>query len=327
MEVIAEAAAALKPATVRVGRTEASIAINRRETNAKGETIIGHDPDGLIDRSIGLVQLVDAEGPGGAVIATLVNYACHPTCLGPKFKFATAAWPGEMRKVVEPATGAPVLYLQGATGDLNPEHEWGKGELEAMVRLGGRVGDAAVTALASLEAVDAVPLDVRYDTVWLDVVPELAADGVTPLTYKQALSRLTKVPGIFADWLLDRFYPVPPMVRRSEEGVWQVPLAVQTLRLGDVAISAQGAEVFGGIGLAVKAASPAKLTLFAGYANGMIGYLPTAEEHARGGYEVDLAPYLYRLPGRLHPGSAERATSVSVGQLAALYGGGREPVG
>ena len=321
VEAIEAAAETLRPIRLQVGRGEASIAVNRRETNAKGDTIIGYDPDGLVDRSLGVVQLVevDGSGPAGAVMATLVNYTCHPTCLGPKFKFATAAWPGEMRGVVESHTGAPCLFLQGATGDLNPEHEWGKDELGAMVRLGKRVGEAVVATLATMEPVEAVPLGVRRDLVWLDIEPELARDGVTPMTYKQALTRHTKVPGMFADWLLDRFYPVDPEVRRTEDGTWQVALAVQTLRIGDVAISTQGAEVFQGIGLAVKASSPARLTLFAGYTGGMIGYLPTAEEHARGGYEVDLAPYLYKLPGRLHPQSAERATAVSMGQLEALY--------
>jgi hypothetical protein len=46
--------------------------------------------------------------------------------------------------------------------------------------------------------------------------------------------------------------------------------------------------------------------MFASLSSGCIGYLPTAAEHALGGYEVDLAPYFYRLPGKLNADSAER---------------------
>ena len=69
----------------------------------------------------------------------------------------------------------------------------------------------------------------------------------------------------------------------------------------------------------MKAASPAEMTLFGGYSNGMIGYLPTAEEHARGGYEVDVSPYFYRMTGRLDPTAGERASTQSRELLARLF--------
>ena len=69
----------------------------------------------------------------------------------------------------------------------------------------------------------------------------------------------------------------------------------------------------------MKAESPARLTLFAGYANGMIGYLPTAEEHARGGYEVDVSPYFYRLSGRLDPDAGAQAAEQSRELIGRLF--------
>ena len=39
-----------------------------------------------------------------------------------------------------------------------------------------------------------------------------------------------------------------------------------------------------------------ELAFFGGYTNGYIGYLPTKEEFAYGGYEVELSPVVY---GRL----------------------------
>jgi hypothetical protein len=53
--------------------------------------------------------------------------------------------------------------------------------------------------------------------------------------------------------------------------------------------------------IGVNRRSPFSQTLFAGYNNGKVGYIPLPEEYLRGGYEVD-EPYLSaRLPGLLAP--------------------------
>lgn len=64
----------------------------------------------------------------------------------------------------------------------------------------------------------------------------------------------------------------------------QAPL--QAIRVGDVGIAAIPCEVFVEIGLALREASPFKETFTIELANGYNGYLPTAEQHALGGYET-----------------------------------------
>ena len=66
----------------------------------------------------------------------------------------------------------------------------------------------------------------------------------------------------------------------------EVPLIIQTLRLGDLGIAAIPCEVFAEIGLAIKAQSPLKPTFTIELANGYNGYLPTPEQHKLGGYET-----------------------------------------
>lgn len=317
VEALTRAAGDLRPAELYAGAGEIDIAVHRRATDAKGRPVIGAVPDGAVDRFAGALQVRGAEG--GPTLVTVVNATAHPTILGPKFKIATAGWPGEMRRVIEATTGAPALFLQGATGDVNPDHEWGRGELEALARIGRRAGEQICATLDQLAPLPGTPLGVRREPVHLDLVPELHRRTGAPLTYQQALQRQIKVPRAVVDWLMRRCYPWRNRLERRPDGGWRVPLELQVLRLGDAAIVAQGAEVFQGIGQAVKQASPATLTLFAGYANGMIGYLPTREEHARGGYEVDMAPYFYRLPGRLDPDSAERAVAASGALLESLW--------
>lgn len=88
------------------------------------------------------------------------------------------------------------------------------------------------------------------------------------------------------------------------EGAWAIPLALSFLCIGEFALATLGAEVFNQIGQAIKAASPASYTMVASPVNGCIGYLPSEQEAVLGGYEVDLAPFFYRLPGKLLPSTA-----------------------
>lgn len=52
---------------------------------------------------------------------------------------------------------------------------------------------------------------------------------------------------------------------------------------------------------------------------GCIGYLPTAESHAEGGYEVDVAPLAYRYPGRLQAGCENIALETTKEMLERLW--------
>ena len=61
---------------------------------------------------------------------------------------------------------------------------------------------------------------------------------------------------------------------------------VQVIRLGELAFACISAECFTEIGLWLKDASPFEQTLVVSNANGCIGYLPTAEAFAEGGYEI-----------------------------------------
>ena len=96
-------------------------------------------------------------------------------------------------------------------------------------------------------------------------------------------------------------------------------MEVQVLRIGDLALVGYAAETFTEIGQAIKQGSPATHKLFAGYSNGCIGYLPTAEAHAEGGYEVEEAPLAHRVSGTYDPGCAAMVTERSIQMVASLF--------
>jgi hypothetical protein len=112
---------------------------------------------------------------------------------------------------------------------------------------------------------------------------------------------MAKLPGflsIFADLLLNQRYPWKSVIE-EKDGYWSVPMRINTVRIGELALVTYAAETFTEIGMKVKSASPAAHTLFASVSDGSISYLHTAESHAEGGYEIDVAPLAYRYPGRL----------------------------
>lgn len=69
-------------------------------------------------------------GTDGSVLATLVNYACHPTTLAWDNQLISPDYVGALRETVEEATGAPCFFMLGVCGELGPVH--------------GFVGDTAV---------------------------------------------------------------------------------------------------------------------------------------------------------------------------------------
>src|SRR5690606_7005809 len=85
----------------------------------------------------------------GALMATIVNYACHPTTLAWENRHISPDFPGALRELVQQATGAPCLFLQGASGDLGPREGF-SGELELADRNGRQLGYAALSAFESL---------------------------------------------------------------------------------------------------------------------------------------------------------------------------------
>ena len=58
--------------------------------------------------------------PEGGVIATMVNYACHPTASGAANTEVSRDWCGYAVDAIERETGAPAIYINGAVGDVNP---------------------------------------------------------------------------------------------------------------------------------------------------------------------------------------------------------------
>jgi hypothetical protein len=298
---VKEAQTNLQPAKLSWAPGEADIAINRRERKLDGYIEIGVNPMGPVDRSLSLLQ---AQTLDGKPIVSVVNFQCHGTVLGPKNLLCSADWIGAMRRSLELEIGAPVIYLQGATGDLNPNHALGKDDLTDIDAIGNKVAEQVLKVIPLLASVAGEAASFHEEQVWLSLESE-AHGSTPPPTYRAVLSSMAHVPRFLVDFILNYRYPWKTLIA-ARDGFWSVPVVLTHIRVGDMVLYALGAEVFTEIGVEIKQLSPTTPALFASVSSGCIGYLPTASEHALGGYEVDMSPYFYRMPGRLKADSAER---------------------
>ncbi|MBA4062471.1 MAG: hypothetical protein C0501_01955 [Isosphaera sp.] len=142
-----EAAAAARPATLVFGTGRCDLARHRDfPESGSGRIVCGFHPDGPADDAVLVARAVS---DSGVTLGTVVNYACHPTTLAWENTLLSPDYVGATREVVEGATGAPCLFLQGASGDLGPADGF-VGDPAVADRNGRRLGYAALAALEGL---------------------------------------------------------------------------------------------------------------------------------------------------------------------------------
>ncbi|MGD9856286.1 MAG: hypothetical protein AB7U20_15180 [Planctomycetaceae bacterium] len=142
------AAAAAQPATIVYGAGQCPLATNRDYfDSAAGHYVCGFNPGGPADPTV-LVARVHSH-TGDRPLATLVNYACHPTTLAWDNTLISPDYVGAMREVVEQAADAPCFFIQGASGDIGPREGY-VGDTEVADRNGRMLGYAALSALETL---------------------------------------------------------------------------------------------------------------------------------------------------------------------------------
>lgn len=134
-------------ATIVYGIGRCNLAAHRDYFDARGGRFVcGFNPSGPADDTL-LVARIGSDASEN--LATIVNYACHPTTLAWDNTLLSPDWVGAMRAVVEQSTQALCVFLQGASGDLGPREGF-VGDSAIADRNGRQVGYAVLSALESL---------------------------------------------------------------------------------------------------------------------------------------------------------------------------------
>lgn len=255
---ILEAKKNLVPARLGVGWGFSNANINRRAVDVDGKASLGLNPDGPVDRRIGLLRIDKMDG---SPIALIANYPIHGTVLGDKNLQVSGDAPGMVSEYVEGKIGAPVLFINGAAGNLAPIYSVyptpAAGHLSQFRVL---LGDKILEANKKIISIT--------DTV------KLFAGELTVETPRK--------PGL--GWSAD----MSRYTATTKAGINMVKLPIRFLKLNEeVAIWSAPVELFCEISNEIRDRSPFPYTFYFGYTNGWFGYLPNAAAWPHGGYEVE----------------------------------------
>ena len=146
-DLVATARRSCRPASLTFATGRCPLAAHRDlPDTVRGQIVCGYNPAGPADDTV-LVARVSDEANG--TLATIVNYACHPTTLAWENRLISPDFPGAMRELVEQSTGAPCVFLQGASGDLGPVEGF-VGDPAVADRNGRQLGHAVLSVLETL---------------------------------------------------------------------------------------------------------------------------------------------------------------------------------
>ncbi len=259
---IKQARSQLEPARIGIGTGESNANINRRGKNAAGKTVLGEDPDGPVDRQIGLIRL---ERPDGAPIALIANYAIHGTVLGGKNRLISGDAPGIVAEYVEEKIGAPMLFINGAEGNVAPVYsvrpDFASSHIDEFKTL---LGDKI---LATNEAIQRTTSEVTLSPGKTVIeTPRKAGLGWT--------KELANYAAVAEDGTDLVRVPVRSLIINRETVIWAAPL-----------------ELFCEISMKIRSDSPFQNTFYYGLTNGSLLYLTTKKAFSEGGYEPKVSPF------------------------------------
>ena len=262
IEGLKEAKQKLAPARLGVGWGFSQASINRRAIDVDGKSSIGLNPDGPVDRRIGIIR-IDKED--GTPLVMIANYPIHGTVMGGSNLKISGDAPGVVSEYVEQKTGAPMLFINGAEGNLAPIYSVYPNERE------GHLGEFRVLLGDKiLEANKKISSTTNQVT--------LKVGSITVETPRKAGMGWTKDLAAYS--------------KTKKTGENMVELPIRFLGINDeIAIWAAPLELFCEVSNEIRDRSPYPFTFYYGLGNGWLGYMLPENEFKHGGYEPNVSPY------------------------------------
>jgi hypothetical protein len=282
------------PATARCGHT-----------TVEGLTYNRTRPDGLVDPHLTTLQI--SRRGDSKLLLIVINFAAHPTVTTKLRPWDVSAdLPGALCRWIESLLGPPVMYIQGACGDVNFRGEFTSEELcrEPEARLveptlrafgyGNHDAPMANPVVAAASEIAILPTrrwtraEIEHDRS--EAERRLAGDDVDVSGWRETIGRaMTNRPDDMvqrhggderkAVRAMCRFHLewTSRMLRDFETRAEVLETEVQAIRVGDLYFAANASEFFTPFALDVRKRAGVPELMLACYANGRIGYLP--DEH------------------------------------------------
>ena len=305
-QVVAAAREALDSegeAELRWATGACDLATNRLLEDPAGDRYLtGYNPAEPADDTLLVGRVATLEG---TILATLVNYACHPTTLAWDNELLSPDFVGAMRETIESSTdGAPCLFLLGACGELAAAWQY-EGDVAVADRHGRRLGLAALSTLEGMlppgeelvytGAVESgAPLAVWRPRPAAGPPAAIAAAQLTislpikpdypPLN--EILAELEAASEPFHQERLLRKSRLRRLIGDEE----QANFSVWVWKAGSSFLVGYPGEAFSVLQRELRAAFPDASVVVMNVVNGSIGYLPPSELYGENMYEVWQTP-------------------------------------
>jgi hypothetical protein len=300
--LINEARAVCAPATLGWKYGKCGLAFNRDSVDsASDRDICGLNLKVPADDTVLVGRVTDDTGK---IMATLVNYACHPVSLGGANKLLSPDYIGTMRTVVESNLGGICLFMQGAAGDMTPRRSY-EADVAAAEQNGRELGFAALATLTAMfppgHTLDyagieesGTPLGVwkaqRKPAISSLIAARTIAARLTVKdmpTRRELEEQLAAQPSRFEVERLERSLARRALVGDDMEG--DLPFTIW--RLGESFLVATPAEPYVDFQVQLRNACRGAAVAVMMASDGALNYLPTPDAYQRDVYQVRVALY------------------------------------
>lgn len=291
---VKEASENMADASLSITKTTSNLGTNRRDWVLEQGKQQSKTSGVITDPEVtALIVEIDEKKP-----VVLFNYACHGVVMGADNVDISADWIGAARNTLEetPAVGT-AMFLQGCCGNINPTY---RGTFQEVKRAGEAVAFPLLEALSNSTKIEDPQIKVIWKIVELPFNPMPDIEEVEQeITFRREEISKQKAEGAskvaigvnlaMLGWAEDALKAI-----ENENAPSHISMPLQAISIGDVILAAIPGEVFCEIGLAIRKMANSTV-IPVGYANGNVGYVPTAEAHIEGGYETHYAYKYYGL--------------------------------
>ena len=240
-------------------------------------------PQGHIDPEVGAMAIT---GVRGQPIASIYNYACHPSAAGGDSpNCCSADFPGFSSELIEKNWGGISLFLHGCSGDINP----GKYVRGDVLAIDDRIGDAQ--RMGQILGGETLKILGMTHPESVSNFHSILEEGILPVnpTSGNSADCLKIAKKAVAAWrengadprLALRKYAISLKISDGN-----CPVDFGALRFNNTMIACCPGEPFTRLGEQIKAASPADLTLVAATCGEDPFYIPTRDAFQQKGYET-----------------------------------------
>lgn len=144
IEVITASLENAQDSCITWNKGRCALAQNRDLYIAKEQRyVVGYNEKETPDDTILIGRIT---GEKNNTLAVIVNYACHPTTLAWNNTLISPDFVGSMRELINTYANVPILFLQGASGELSPADQY-TGDVAVAEKNGKILGFSVLSAL------------------------------------------------------------------------------------------------------------------------------------------------------------------------------------